>query len=190
VITIEGVKNMESKMLTKAKSEADKNLASAKEEVSSIKKENKKRLEMFSNEEREKIESEVKSLITKELASAQMEARRFFLDEREKIINDIINQSLENVRDDKSYGVFIERNIKEFSLDLGKKFKILCNKKDMSLIKKTVDKLGLDVSLEEENITSGIILIGSGLRVNLSIEALLDEKIRTIRQKILEIIEK
>jgi V/A-type H+/Na+-transporting ATPase subunit E len=190
VITIEGLKKMESKMLSQAELEAKKILSSSKEEVNKIKDENKKRLDSFSNIQKEKIESEIKLLVTKELASAQMEGRKIFLDEREIIIKDIIENALSKIREDKAYTTFIEKNLKEFSSSLGKQFDVLCNKKDIDVIKKIATKLKIDVNVKEHNVSSGMILMGSGLKVNLAIETLFEEKERQIRQKILEIIEK
>lgn len=181
---------MKKRMISKANDEAKKILDSAKKEVDLIKKENKSKLDNFTKEQKDKIENEVNLLITKELASSEMEAKKMFLDEREKIINDIIDNALKKLRDEKSYETFIEKNIKEFSSSLDKDFKVLCNKKDMTLIKKILTKLKLKAEFEETNIDAGLILIGSGLKVNLSIESLLQENIRSIRQKIIEIIEK
>lgn len=181
---------MKSKMLSQAEAEAKEILTSAEKEASSIKEENKKRLDSFSKDEKQKIESEVNLLITKELASAQMEARKIYLDEREEIINEIINDSLTKIKDEKSYSDFIEKNIKEFSPSLKKDFIILCNKDDISLVNKIITKLKLKADVQENNISAGIILQGSGLKVNLSLSAILDEKIKDVRQKIIEMIEK
>lgn len=181
---------MKKRMISKANDEAKKILDSAKKEVDLIKKENKTKLDNFAKEQKDKIENEVNLLITKELASSEMEAKKMFLDEREKIINDVVNNALKKLRDEKDYEKFIEKNIKEFSSSLEKDFEILCNKKDITLIKKILTKLKLKAEVEETNIDAGLILIGSGLKVNLSIESLLQENIRSIRQKIIEIIEK
>lgn len=181
---------MESKMLSKANSEADIILKSAKEESLLIKNNNKFKLDSFEKEEKEKIEAEIKLLVTKELASAHMKARKIYLDEREIILDQIINTALEGIRSDKFYENFIEKNVKEFSSDLGNKFKVYCNEKDITLINKIANKLKLNLEIESNNISSGIILVGSGLKVNLSIQSLLEEKIRTIRQIILDTIEK
>lgn len=181
---------MKKRMISKANDEAKKILDSAKKEVDLIKKENKTKLDNFAKEQKDKIENEVNLLITKELASSEMEAKKMFLDEREKIINDVVNNALKKLRDEKDYEKFIEKNIKEFSSSLKKDFEILCNKKDITLIKKILTKLKLKAEVEETNIDAGLILIGSGLKVNLSIESLLQENIRSIRQKIIEIIEK
>jgi vacuolar-type H+-ATPase subunit E/Vma4 len=190
VITIENLKKMESKILSLAEEEAKEILTKAKEESLIIKNENKNKLDHFTKETKEKIDSEIQSLITKELASAYMQARKIYLDERELIINDIIKEALDKLRDDKKYETFLEKNLKEFSLSLGKKFKVLCNKKDLSLIKKLSTKLKINPDIEEYTISSGVILTSSEFKVNLSIEALLDEKIKDIRKNILEVLEK
>lgn len=180
---------MESKILTLAEDEAKQILSKAKEESTIIKKENKNKLDHFTKETKERIESEVQSLITKELASAHMQARKIFLDEREIIINDIIQEAIDKLRDDKRYELFLEKNLKEFSSSLGNKFKVICNKKDLSLIKKISTKLKINLDLEESSINSGMILISSDYKVNLSIDALLDEKIKNIRKKIIEVLD-
>jgi vacuolar-type H+-ATPase subunit E/Vma4 len=190
VITIEGIKKMESKLLSQAEIEEKQILLKAKDEVLKLKNEYKKKLESFSNEFKNKIDSEIQSLITKELASAQMEGRKIYLDARETIINEIIKESLENIRNDKKYETFLEKNLIEFSVSLGKKFKISCNNKDIALIKKISSKLKITPEYEENTISAGMILSSSGFRVNLSIESLLEEKIKDIRKKILEVIEK
>ena len=186
MITIEGVEKIKEKMMDEANSEYERIVSEAKKKASEIAENNKKKVEGFITSEKEKVASEVHLFTSKEIASFEMSKRKDFMERRENIINEIIDEAVSTINKKKEYENFIEKNLKEYTALLGKKVEVLCSSKDIDLVKKMISKLNLDANVEEASIKGGFILEGSDKRIDMSLESILEEKRSTVRQKVVE----
>jgi len=175
-------------MLSQATEEADKIISVAKKEAEAIKSSNKKKIDSFIKIEKEKIAAEAKLLADRELASAQMESKKAFMESREKILNRVIEDSLAGLNKEKDYEKFMEKILKEYADLLGNKLTIQCNEKDISLVEKLTKNLKITSKIEKGDLKAGLILLGADTRINMSIESVLNEKIRVVRKEIVTII--
>lgn len=175
-------------MLSQAKEQADKILLEAKEKVEEIKSLNKKRIDAFTKSEKEKVATESDLLANRELAFAQMQSKKVFMESREEIINQVIEKALDSLNKDKGYEKFMENLLKEYSNLLGNKMTLECNEKDVSLVEKLTKKLKITANIEKGDLKAGLIFKGAKTRINMSIESVLEEKIRDVRKEIVTII--
>ncbi|MGM5485061.1 MAG: V-type ATP synthase subunit E [Nanobdellota archaeon] len=176
MITIEGVDKLKEKIISNADNEVEKILSEAKQKAESIAAENKKKADSFLESEKERIKSEARLYEEREVASAEMESRKNYMEEREKIISDVIEKALSGINKTKAYKDFIKKAIEEN----GKGMEVYCNRKDMDLVKKYTSKV------KEGDMRAGLILKGKETRINLSVSDLLDEKKKQIRQSIVK----
>lgn len=188
MVIIEGIDKIKSKMLSQAKEQADKILSEAQVKVEEIKSLNKKRIDQFIKSEKEKIAAESALLANRELAFAQMQSKKFFMESREEIINKLIEESIASLNKDKGYEKFMENILKEYASLLGNKITLECNNKDVSLVEKLIKKLKITAKVEKGDLKAGLIFKGAGSRINMSIGSVLEEKIRIIRKEIVTII--
>ena len=177
-----GAENIKETILGEGKKEAEAILNQTRKEIDGIKGQQKKDEEKFTAQSKEDSAKAVELLQDKTLAQARLHAKRNLLIEREKIISDIVEDAVKGIdHGSKAYEKFLKKIIDDNSKALSGSVKVLCNKKDVKVVK------GFDGEYEvgEVDIAGGVILEdGEGKRIYESLRVQVEKHQDKIRKAI------
>lgn len=189
----------------------DKIIKEAEGEVKNIRKDTKKKLNIF-EKETIKLENEVKEEELEKEASRldfirkrtetefNQKARRILIQTKESIIDEVlerVEKELNNFRKNKDYFDFIEKKLKATSKKIrDEKIKILVDKRDEKIVKDIISKIKVKSKKEFVVETSGIQTAGGfiltdgeeRIRIDYTIDYILEESRQTIRAQIDELL--
>jgi len=188
--TQNGFENIKEKIIADAESQAKEILANAEAEAQKIFDVKADDANKHKAEGMEKIKLSVKLYEDKELAQARLKAKRLFLEEREKLLNELISDFTTKFDRKGLYPKFLEKILKSNKNLLSGMIVITCDTKDKALVEKLVKKTNYAKSkVQTTPMNGGIILEDdSGKRVNESLENILEMKKREVRNKLAQLI--
>lgn len=186
---MEGIEKIKEKIIAEADTEIKKIDNELKAQVDEIKKENKEVVGEIKRKGEAEKEHEIKLFRDKTLAQARLKVKRNYLETREAIINEFIEEGAEKAVKKDSYKKFLEDLIKKNKDFLEKNFVVYCSSKDKNVVSKILHKLRLKNKVKEMEINGGVILEDSeGKRVNESLASILERKRDELRQKIISML--
>ena len=161
----------------------------AKRKIEKIRKEEMGRWE----EEKKKIIAEgkrdaegIRSMI---ISRANLEGKRILMEAREEIIKKVVYEIKKNARNDPSYGNYVMKSINEGKNVFGEKFRIVCGREDMELVKNIASRIAPQAEITEGEVPFGGIRIESidSLEVmDFSVDSLVERRMNDIRKLIVE----
>ena len=161
----------------------------AKRKIEKIRKEEMGRWE----EEKKKIIAEgkrdaegIRSMI---ISRANLEGKRILMEAREEIIKKVVDEIKKNARSVPSYGNYVMKSINEGKNVFGEKFRIVCGREDMELVKNIASRIAPQAEITEGEVPFGGIRIESvdSLEVmDFSVDSLVERRMNDIRKLIVE----
>ena len=161
----------------------------AKRKIEKIRKEEMGRWE----EEKKKIIAEgkrdaegIRSMI---ISRANLEGKRILMEAREEIIKKVVDEIKKNARNVPSYGNYVMKSINEGKNVFGEKFRIVCDREDMELVKNIASRIVPQAEITEGEVPFGGIRIESvdSLEVmDFSVNSLVERRMNDIRKLIVE----
>lgn len=161
----------------------------AKRKIEKIRKEEFGRWE----EEKKKMIAEgkrdaegIRSMI---ISRANLEGKRILMEAREEIIKKVLEEIKRNARKIPSYGNYLMESINEAKRIFGDRFRIICNREDMEIVKNIVSRIAPQAEIIEGEVPHGGIKVESvdSLEVmDYSIASLVERRINEIRRMIVK----
>lgn len=142
---MEGLENLKEELVKKAKSQSVTLIGAAKAEALKIIKDAEAKIEAYKKKSDEEAKQAIDSIKKKEIAAAELEAKKMRLEAKKKLIEESIESAkskIEGMSDSKRAGV-INALCKKASKDIDVAT-VYCNKKDSKFIK-SVDLIVQDM---------------------------------------------
>ncbi|MEA1939547.1 MAG: V-type ATP synthase subunit E family protein [Candidatus Caldatribacteriota bacterium] len=183
------IKDINEKIMSDAQNKSEEIIFQAESKAREIIRKGKKNAENISEDILDKNRQEGLLKKNKILTEANLDAKKTILSEKQKIIDDVFNQALENIlkSDDREYCQFIKKLILD-NIEKGDETIFICGSDKNRITKdfinsinnelKTQGKKGaLKLSSSYISIEGGVIIGSGNIRKNISLELLL-QKVR------------
>ncbi len=183
-----GAEKIKNKILEEAKQESDNILEEAKTQEEKINNQNKNSEKEYASNRRNDVQKSVKLYKDKTLAQSRLKVRRIYLGEREKIVEDFLQEALKSIsHSSKEYSTFLKNIIDKSMKQLSGDITIYCSKADKTLAKKLTPNATIEIS----KISGGLIFEdSSGKRIDESISSKVERIKDKLRENIVKSIEK
>ena len=161
------------KIMPDAESEVDAILARGRQEVETMQKAAEVKALRLQESYRKKAEEEARKAHAKEVSGAEMAAKKALLEEKQKILAEVIAEAKERLEQlpDVQYAEVIGGMLERLDPEQGKE--IIVAQKDKARLADVIREKGYVLSEETRNIESGFVVKNGDVEYNYSFEAII-----------------
>ncbi len=178
-----GLEAVKEEVLNSAKEQSNSIIADGRKEASRLMKDAEKKIEELKSKSEAELKKSCDAIKRKEIASAELEAKKMLLDTKKQIIDSVFEEAARSLQglDDRKREGFIKKLFEKAKKDLDVAF-VYCSKNDAKFLK--------GVNVEPANIAGGIIAENKEktIRVNYSFDTILQSVKETELQNISKIL--